>query len=197
LTWGQDYFSVGNWQDHLPYSKIKELAVVGEKYYASTPYSLIEVNNETNEITKYSTVNGLSETGISSIVANESQKTLVVAYESSNIDLIKDDQVINFSAILNSNIVGDKSVYEMVCKDRYVYVCTGFGIVVIDLNKVEVKDTYIIGSGNTQLKINDIHISNDSIFALTDLGIKCAPLNALFLSDANSWTTIYNPTNPV
>lgn len=195
FSFSQNYFSIGNWQDHLPYSKIKELAVIGDKFYAATPYSLVEVNNETNEITKYSTVNGLSETGISSIVANESQNTLVVAYESSNIDLIKDDQVINFSAILNSNIVGDKSIYEMVCKDRYVYVCTGFGIVVIDLNRVEVKDTYIIGSGNSQLKVNDIHLSNDSIFALTDLGVKCAPLTGLFLSDANSWTTIYNPTN--
>ena len=58
--------------------------------------------------------------------------------------------------------------------DQFVYVCTGFGIVVIDLIREEVKDTYIIGQNNTQLKVKDIHVSTDSIFALTDLGILAA-----------------------
>ena len=190
----QDYFPIGNWRDHLPYSQFKELAQIDDIFYASTPYSLVEYNKKNNEITKYSTVNGLSEIGISSIVANQSQQTLVIAYESSNIDLLKDDQIINVSAILRSNITGDKSIYEMVCHGRYVYVCTGFGIVVIDLNKVEVKDTYIIGSNNSQLKVSDIHISNDSIFALTDLGIKVASLDNNFLTDPNSWKDIAIPS---
>ena len=190
----QNYFPIGNWRDHLPYSQFNELAEIDDILYASTPYSLVEYNKKTNEITKYSKVNGLSEIGISSIVANESQKTLVIAYESSNIDLLKDDRIINISAILRSNITGDKSIYEMVCHGRYVYVCTGFGIVVIDLNKVEVKDTYIIGSNNSQLKVSDIHISNDSIFALTELGIKGASLSDNFLTDPNSWKDISTPS---
>ncbi len=190
----QNYFPIGNWRDHLPYSQFKELAKIDNKLFAATPYSLVEYNHLSNEITKYSTVNGLSETGISSIVANQSQKTLVIAYESSNIDLLKDDQIINISAILRSNITGDKSIYEMVCHDRYVYVCTGFGIVVIDLNKIEVKDTYIIGLNNSQLKVKDINITNDSIFALTDLGIKAAYLNNNFLTDHNSWKDISTPS---
>ena len=190
---GQDNFSIGTWRDHLPYSKINELATLDNIVYGSTPYSLVEFNLNTNEITKYSTINGLSETGISGIVANESQNTLVIAYESSNIDLIRDDNIINFSAILNSNIIGDKSIYELYSKDRFVYVCTGFGIVVIDLNKKEVKDTYIIGDNNTQVPVIDIHIDNDSIYALTTLDIKSAPLSSNFLSDANSWQTINTP----
>ena len=68
--------------------------------------------------------------------------------------------------------------------------CTGFGIVVIDMNNKEVKDTYIIGDNNTQVKVSDLHISNDSIFALTDFGIKAAVKSSNFLSDANSWESI-------
>ncbi len=194
LIFGQNNFSIGTWRDHLPYSKINELAILENIIYASTPYSLIEFNLNTNEITKYSTVNGLSETGISGIVANESQNTLVVAYESSNIDLIKQDKVINFSAILNSNVTGDKSIYELYSKDRFVYVCTGFGIVVIDINRQEVKDTYIIGDNNNQIAVKDIHVGKDSIYALTDFEIKKASLNSNFLSDANSWINISSPT---
>ena len=68
---GQDYFSVGTWRDHLPYTNIKELAVIDELYYGISNYSLVEINTTSNEITKFSTVNGLSEVGISSIVGNQ------------------------------------------------------------------------------------------------------------------------------
>lgn len=189
----QSYFPVGTWRDHLPYSNFQEFAILNDILYSSTPYSIIELNQSTNELKKYSKVNGLSDIGISSIAANESQKTLVIGYESSNIDLIKDGQIINFPAILNSNITGDKSIYEMVCSERYVYVCTGFGIVVIDLNRVEVKDTYIIGPNSSQIKINDVHINSDSIFALTEIGIKAASLSNNFLTDPNSWINIPIP----
>ena len=192
-AFGQNYFSVGTWRDHLPYARVNEIAVVNQTYYAATPFSLIAFDNVTNEITRYSTVNGLSEVGISGIVANESQNTLLITYESSNIDLLIDDDIINLSAILNSNIIGDKTIYELVSHNRYVYICTGFGIVVIDLNKKEVKDTYILGDNNTQVKVSDLHISNDSIFALTDFGIKAAVLSSNFLSDANSWGNISPP----
>ena len=190
----QSDFSVGNWRDHLPYSKANAIAKVGAFMYASTPYSLVEFNIEDNEITLYSKINGLSEIGIVDIESNADQNTLVIAYTSGNIDLIKDGNIINISAILNSNIIGDKNIYELYAYEKYVYVCAGFGIVVIDLQREEVKDTYIIGQNNTQLKIRDIHISTDSIFALTDFGILAANKSASFLSDYNNWNSINVPS---
>ncbi|MEC7937121.1 MAG: hypothetical protein VX147_04090, partial [Bacteroidota bacterium] len=64
----QSHFSVETWRDHLPYSKATEIAQVDDLIYASTPYSLVELNTNTNEITRFSKVNGLSETGITQIV---------------------------------------------------------------------------------------------------------------------------------
>ena len=186
----QNNFSVETWRDHLPYSNATEIAQVGDLIYASTPYSLVELNMNTNEITRFSKVNGLSETGIAEIVGSTAHNTLVIGYNSSNIDLIKNEKIINISAILNSTLTGDKTIYELYVLNQFVYVCTGFGIVVIDLNREEVKDTYIIGQNNTQLKVKDIHISSDSIFALTDLGILAASKTATFLSDYNSWNLL-------
>ena len=97
----QSDFSVGTWRDHLPYSKVNAIAKVGAFMYASTPYSLVEFNIEDNEITRYSKINGLSEIGIVDIESNADQNTLVIAYTSGNIDLIKDGNIINISAILN------------------------------------------------------------------------------------------------
>ena len=186
----QNNFSVETWRDHLPYSNATEIAQVGDLIYASTPYSLVQLNMNTNEITRFSKVNGLSETGIAEIVGSTAHNTLVIGYNSSNIDLIKNEKIINISAILNSTLTGDKTIYELYVLNQFVYVCTGFGIVVIDLNREEVKDTYIIGQNNTQLKVKDIHISSDSIFALTDLGILAASKTSTFLSDYNSWNLL-------
>ena len=96
--------------------------------YASTPYSLVEFNIEDNEITRYSKINGLSEIGIVDIESNADQNTLVIAYTSGNIDLIKDGNIINISAILNSNIIGDKNIYELYAYEKYVYVYLGYDI---------------------------------------------------------------------
>ena len=56
--------------------------------------------------------------------------------------MIKDGNIINISAILNSNIIGDKNIYELYAYEKYVYVCAGFGIVVIDLQLEEVKEKW-------------------------------------------------------
>ena len=92
-----------------------------------------ELNTNTNEITPFSKVNGLSETGITQIVGSD--HTTLSCYNSSNIDLIKDGEIINMSAILNSTLIGDKTINELYACDQFVFVCTGFGIVVIDWNK--------------------------------------------------------------
>ena len=186
-------FGVGNWRDHLPYSSVKQIAQVGNTYYAATAHSLIEFDNSTNEVRKLSTVNGLSEVGISCIVSNLSHQALVVAYNSSNLDIIKNDRIINLSSILNSTITGDKTINNLYSNNKYVYVATGFGIVVIDIEREEIKDTYIIGNSNSQEAVLGIHISDDFIYALTNNGIKYANINSPFLSDASIWNNLDMP----
>ena len=194
LTLNAQDFSVESWRDHLPYSQVNQLASIGDIYYGSTPYSIIEFDYSNNEVRKLSTVNGLSEVGISAIVANQSQQSLLIAYSSSNIDLIKGGSVINISSILNSSIIGDKTVYNLYSHSKYVYVCLGFGIVVVDIEKEEIKDTYIIGDNSSQEAVLDLHISQNYIYALTNDEIKMAPLNSSFLSDASIWNTLNIPT---
>ena len=183
-------FSVGTWRDHLPYSEFNQVVELGNFYYAATPYSIIEFDNSNNEITKLSTVNGLSEIGISCIAANNSYNSLLIAYNSSNLDLIKNGEITNISSILNSSIIGDKTIYSLYSYSKYIYACTGFGIVVIDIEKKEIKDTYILGNNNSQIKVKDLNILNDTIYALTENEIKYASLNNSFLSKPSKYFCI-------
>ena len=182
-------FSVGTWRDHLPYSEFNQVVEVGNFFYASTPYSLLKFDNSNYEITKLSTVNGLSEIGISCIAANNSHQSLLIAYNSSNLDLIKNGEITNISSIFNSSIIGDKTIYSLYSHSKYIYACTGFGIVVIDIERKEIKDTYILGNNNSQIKVKDLHISQDTIYALTENEIKYAALNNAFLSNPSVWNS--------
>lgn len=181
-------FELGSWKEYLPYRNVLNVVHSDQKYYAATPYAIYYLDEEDNSIERLNKINSLSDFSISVMGVNDQENTVVVGYESGNIDLIKAGEIINISGIVSSNIIGDKQVYNIYSKDHLTYLSCGFGIVVLDIERQEVKDTYVIGAGGTQIKINDILIDADTIFAATDLGVYKASLNSPFLSNPNSWT---------
>lgn len=183
-------FGVGSWREHLPYDNVTHVVPVGHRCYAATPYSMYYVDTEDQSVNRLNTITGLTELGISLIHPNEKNNTVVVGYSSGNIDIIKEDNIINISAIINSNVVGDRTIYGMHSNENYTYIATGFGIVVLDVLNEEIKDTYIIGNNGSQLKVNDITIGNDTIYAATDDGLRIASLSEPFLSDPSVWSEI-------
>lgn len=180
-------FGVEMWRDHLPYSNVKHVAKISNIAYGATPYGLYKINEDDRTIEQLNTVFGLSDLAISAIAANDYTQTLIVGYANGNIDLIKDDRVLNMNAILESNVVGNRSIYSIHCKDEFAYLGCGFGIVVMNVAKQEIKDTYYIGNNGSSLKINDITISSSKIYAATENGIYWADLSSPFLSDFSVW----------
>ena len=136
LLHGQD-FGVGTWREHLPYNNVVSIAQVGSKTYAATEFSLYSIDEDEN-IDRLNKINSISDLSIKIIQENTSQNALVIGYESGNIDIIKNDNVINLSSILISNIVGDKTIYGMHNDGQFAYLACGFGIVVLDVKKQEI-----------------------------------------------------------
>ncbi|HIE15426.1 MAG TPA: hypothetical protein EYP69_00715, partial [Bacteroidales bacterium] len=89
--------TVGQWQDHLPYSQIIDLAEFNNKIYAATPYSLMILNKADNSVQKLSKVNGLSDIGISCLAYSSDANILVAGYTNGNIDLISENYIYNLS----------------------------------------------------------------------------------------------------
>lgn len=181
-------FELGAWRDYLPYRNVINIEYVNQKYYAATPYAVYYLNEEDNSLERLTKINKLSDFSISVMAQNEQEETLIIGYESGSIDLIKNGNVTNLSGIVTSNIIGDKQIYNIYSDGNLSYLSCGFGIVVLDIERQEVKDTYIIGAGGAQVKVNDLTIFSDSIFAATDVGVYKASLNSQFLSDPNNWS---------
>lgn len=166
------------WLDHLPYNNCLSVAEAGNLIYAATPYSVFCFNKTDNSLTRLNkvTAGGLSDIGISAIAFSETQNTLVVAYANTNIDLVKGSLVINIPDIKRKPILGNKTINRVLIIDKYAYLACGFGIVVIDLEKEEIKDTYYIGPSGSQIDVKDIafHQDDNKFYAATEKGIYSA-----------------------
>lgn len=183
---------VGQWREHLPWHSAIQVTHTDEQVWAATPYSIFAIDPDENSITRYTKISGLTETGISAIAADPASGQLVIAYTNSNVDVFDDGSVININAIKNSTITGDKTIYSIFVSNRLAYLCTGIGIVAIDLEKHQVKDTYIIGDGGEKLIVNALTFNEGFFYAATEAGVKKAAAGNTNLADFRSWQTETN-----
>jgi len=181
---------VGSWSDHLRYNTANNIAAGPDEIYASTGSSILVYNKEYNELKKMSPVNGLSETGISSIGWSGENNILIIAYKSTNVDLIQRNTVFNIPDIMNKYIPGNKRINRIRTLGKYAYLATGFGIVVIDVVKMEIFDTWKPGPGPDNNEVFDIAFGNSMIYAATGLGIWSADQANQGLAYFGNWDQI-------
>lgn len=181
--------AIGYWREHFPYSQAIMVAEGNGKVYCATQNGLFFYDTGDNTINRLSKVNGLSDVGVSAVSFNNYNNTLLVTYTNANIDLItKNGGVINASDIKRANILGKKTINNIFFRSQYAYLACGFGIVVYDTDKMEVKDTYYIGTLGGQINVRDITSDGYDLFAATDLGIYRASLSNPNLSNYTAWS---------
>ena len=180
----------GVWKDYYSFTNASRIADAGNKIFCATDGGLFFLDKADNSLNKLSTENGLSDVGIRTLAWNESGKLLLVAYENSNIDLILENKIVNLNDIKRKLLSGDKTIYSAIFQGNDAFLACGFGIVDIDLNKFEIKGTYIIGESGTQVKVFDLESDGKFIYAATESGIFSAELSNSNLLDYRSWKRI-------
>ena len=186
-----------NWQEHLSYQSAKLILEVENTIYCATENGLYYYNKDDYTINRLSKVIGLSDIGITAISYDNENKIIIIAYENCNIDLIKDENIININDIKLKEVFGEKKVNNIIVKDRVAYLSCTFGLLLIDLEKEEIKDTYKIGESGNFVGINDCSINDTSIFAATTDGFYYADVNSSFLFDFNTWIKHPNYTGEI
>jgi len=187
---GQDLsedIAINEWRVHIPYGNVTAIADAGDKIFCATKLAMFVFNKSDNSVERFSKVTGLSDIDVSTLGYDVANDLVVLAYNNGNVDVIKGNKITNISDIRRKNIVGDKRVYNIYFYNDLAYLSCGFGIVVLDLINNEIKDTYFIGTGGDQIRVNAITSLNDRIFAATENGILEADINDPFLNDPTSW----------
>ncbi len=187
---------VGTWSDHLVYNIALNVAAGPDEVFASTGYSIIVYNKEYDELRKLSRVNGLSETLISTIAFSEENDLLVIAYSSTNIDILKNNTFYNIPDISLKYIPGKKEINRIRIRGKYAYMACSFGIVVIDLNKNEIYDTWKPGNGSDDPEVWDIAFSSDKVYAATGKGVYYGNIDNPGLAYFGNWSIINSLPEP-
>ena len=181
---------IGQWREHLPYNSAIDVTAGDGKVYCATPYSLFGVTVAGNQVERFSRVTGLSQTGINAIQYDEANKKLFIAYNNSNIDIIYRNDIYNVPDIKRDNIIGDKNIYNIYPQGKNYYLSTGLGVVVIDGDRYEVKDSWFIGNGGNQVKVNGFTSDGIFFYAATEEGLKKVAVNSPNPANYTNWQTI-------
>ena len=185
-VWAQT--GIGKWRDQFSFRTTYRIEPAKERIYAQGRLGLFYYDMEDQTVNKLTKVEGLSDVGISTIAYDNETGYLAVAYANSNLDLVHDDRVYNLSDIKRSDISGDKTIYSIRFRKGKAYLCCGFGVAVVDLERREIADVYRLGSDGTSLKVNDIAFFDGKIVAALDSGFVSADESQRFLNIFTYWS---------
>lgn len=180
----------GDWQIHLPTNEPQHLADAGDRVYVATNSAFYFFDKKLNTTQLLSRRDGLSDVGVAGVDYDPVTRQVVVVYSSTNIDIIRPDgSVRNLNDIVRKGISGSKTINEVRVAGDRAYVATDFGLVVINLAKLEITDTYSnIGPNGTAVQVYSTAVANDTLFASTSAGLlRGRTLSSVNLLDYRSW----------
>ncbi|MEI8226275.1 MAG: two-component regulator propeller domain-containing protein, partial [Bacteroidota bacterium] len=121
---------------------------------------------------------------------------LIIAYTSTNVDLVKNNIIYNIPDISRKYITGKKEINRIRTNGKYAYLACSFGIIVVDIIKKEIYDTWKPGGGSANAEVWDIAFENSKIYAATGNGVFSADLSNPGLSYFGNWSLINILPNP-
>lgn len=176
---------IGQWREHLSYRQAQQV-VKGNLLYCASNNAVFSVSQD-GSVNRYSKMNGLNDLNISTIGWDQESQQLVIAYTNSNLDVLKGSIVKNIGDIKRSTIAGNKRIASIFCRNGLAYLSTGLGIVIADLGKYEIKDSWFLGKNGAQVSVFSFTADATDFYAATEEGLKKAVITDPNLSNSNNW----------
>ena len=175
--------AIGTWQVYPAYNVCTQNIPVGHRVYALMESKLMAYDTEDNTITTFDWTRQLNDVAISFIHYSAEARRLILVYDNGNIDLLSvdnDDDVINLAQLKNSTLQ-NKEVNNVQVSGTKAYICTAFGIVVIDM-----KDGIIDATYQLDLDVRSCAVNEKAVYAGTATGLWIGQL-ADNLQDKAAW----------
>lgn len=179
---------IGEWRMHISPFAGNQVVTANNAAYLALENGILEYDYEFSEQTVWTAANYLSDVNVSSIGYEPNSNIVAVGYANGNLDLIIGQSVFNIPAIVLANISGIKTINKIRAHDGELFLATGFGVVAINVENREVRDTYFPTISNSP--INDVAFLNDTIYALTSDAVYTANSNNNFLGDPAQWNKL-------
>jgi hypothetical protein len=184
----------GTWRMHPTYYNAQSIAESEKRVYIASANGLFFYEKNDKNLGTISKIDGLSDIAFSKIAYHRALKILVITYQNGNIDLVKQDEIVNVRSILNARFE-NKQINHILLNGNLAYLSMPFGVVVLDLARDEVRETYAnIGTNGTANQIFASAVAKDSLFLATEQGLLVSALapttNRL---DFRNWRNLNTP----
>lgn len=189
ISFAQDR-PIGQWRAHLPYNTAVDIASDGSNLFVATGQAFYVYDQLSDELTPYSKVNGMADIGMKNVAYDNSTGVVILTYTNSNIDLFENNEFYNIPDLKLKVVTGSKAINAIYTEEGLAYLSTDIGIVVINLDKKEIKETYSFTKGGQNIGIKGLTADATYFYAATESGIYRANKTSANLQAFASWTPI-------
>lgn len=185
IAWAEAIYpqATGSWKTYLAYYTTTAVAETPTEVYAVADGSLYSYGKEDNSLQFYSRQTGLNDNGISHIGYNPAVEKLLIVYGNSNgnIDLLGRQGVYNLPYLKENTNLQDKAIHSIAFYNEYAYLSTAFGILLVNMDKQEISDTYQLHE-----PVFSTCILGERVYATTGEGLISGSIRDNLL-DVNNW----------
>jgi ligand-binding sensor domain-containing protein len=184
-AWAQ--YEVSSWRDHFPYGATSEVAVARGVVVARTPNALFTVDTATYEVARVVKGTALSQSNPSALGYDAERDQWIVAYEDGGIDLRDAWGTTTVPDLRIAQIVGSKRIESVYVEGDFAYLASAVGVVVLDLTKQEIADTWSLTSPEDAVDARCV-MSHDEMWLVgTNQGVLAAAKGDPFLANPDRW----------
>ncbi len=186
---------VGQWRSHYANASGQCIALAADDdVLVGGESALMQYFDEYKSVEAFDRVSGLSDIDITQVYYDTESDESYIFYKNSNIDVVSKSDVTNLPYILNSPVTSNKTINEVMRSGDYLYLSAGLGIIVLDMPRKEIKETYTIqATGEPEVKSSCI-IGNQ-IYTSTADGIYLGDLSTN-LNNYSNWTQAFGAQSP-
>ena len=183
-----------SWLGHYSYNNVIDISQSSDKIYGACDNSFFTYDLQTNELSKYSTINGLSGEEISAAYYSQSGDKYVIGYSNGLIEVFDPatEEINKVVDIVDKPTIppNEKNINHILEYNDILYIATDFGISLYDINALEFGDTYFIGPNGSQIEVRQTTILGEYIYAATEIGVFRAIVDNDNLIDFEEWERI-------
>lgn len=179
------FAGIGDWYLFPSYHNASRCEIAGERIYVLASGALYSYNKNDDELRTYDKTL-LNDIDITDIAYSKKHDALIIIYMNANIDVLYGDEDVCNLPDFKNKLIPNKTINSVGIQEDYAYISTEFGILVLDIDKLEFTNTYYLGK-NTYCS----YLFKDKMYAGTAEGLYSCN-TAKNLLDKNNWEKLNN-----
>jgi len=197
--WTVLYGQTSRWVDMLSYTHITGISTYENYVFAATENAFFIYDAASGEFEKFSTIRGISASDITAYYYHALTGSHFIAHRNGLIEIIdRQGSVFHEKGLYLSFLPEEQKIIRAIASDgNRLFLGMNFGITEYRIDSRQFGDTYYIGTGGTEVQVNDLAVWDGILYAATTgQGVKYIETSNPFMADPLQWHQIASETWP-